>query len=299
MFKKKKMINYLYKYTVLFLATGVLMTSCKDNKEEVKKLQLQKDSLTRELVIRDTTIDHYVESFTDIENNLASIREMQSAIVLNSTGGLESKSGSKEKINEDIKAINSMMSDNMKKISVLNAGISASGNKIASLNKLVESLNMQLAEKQSELDGLREQLDRLNLEVESLFTEIDSLGVHNASQSKVISEQESKLNTAFYAIGTYKTLKAHNVLNKEGGFLGMGKEQELKKDFNADYFTKVDISQTKSLDVNSKSAKLVSTHPSDSYRFEHDDKGRVTALTILDTDKFWKDSKYLVIVTVE
>ena len=293
------MINYLYKYTVLFLATGVLMTSCKDNKEEVKKLQLQKDSLTRELVIRDTTIDHYVESFTDIENNLASIREMQSAIVLNSTGGLESKSGSKEKINEDIKAINSMMSDNMKKISVLNAGISASGNKIASLNKLVESLNMQLAEKQSELDGLREQLDRLNLEVESLFTEIDSLGVHNASQSKVISEQESKLNTAFYAIGTYKTLKAHNVLNKEGGFLGMGKEQELKKDFNADYFTKVDISQTKSLDVNSKSAKLVSTHPSDSYRFEHDDKGRVTALTILDTDKFWKDSKYLVIVTVE
>jgi len=293
------MINYLYKYTVLFLATGVLMTSCKDNKEEVKKLQLQKDSLTRELVIRDTTIDHYVESFTDIENNLASIREMQSAIVLNSTGGLEGKSGSKERINEDIKAINSMMSDNMKKISVLNARISASGNKIASLNKLVESLNMQLAEKQSELDGLREQLDRLNLEVESLFTEIDSLGVHNASQSKVISEQESKLNTAFYAIGTYKTLKAHNVLNKEGGFLGMGKEQELKKDFNADYFTKVDISQTKSLDVNSKSAKLVSTHPSDSYRFEHDDKGRVTALTILDTDHFWKDSKYLVIVTVE
>ncbi len=293
------MINYLYKYTVLFLATGVLMTSCNGNKEEVKKLQLQKDSLTQELVIRDTTIDHYVESFTDIENNLASIREMQSAIVLNSTGGLEGKSGSKERINEDIKAINSMMSDNMKKISVLNARISASGNKIASLNKLVESLNIQLAEKQSELDGLREQLGRLNLEVESLFTEIDSLGVHNASQSKVISDQESKLNTAFYAIGTYKTLKAHNVLNKEGGFLGMGKEQELKKDFNADYFTKVDISQTKSLDVNCKSAKLVSTHPSDSYRFEHDDKGRVTALTILDTDHFWKDSKYLVIVTVE
>jgi len=293
------MRNYLYKYTVLFLATGVLMTSCNGNKEEVKKLQLQKDSLTQELVVRDTTIDHYVESFTDIENNLASIREMQSAIVLNSTGGLESKSGSKEKINEDIKAINSMMADNMKKISVLNARISASGNKIASLNKLVESLNIQLAEKQSELDGLQEQLGRLNLQVEALYTEIDSLGVHNASQSKVISDQESKLNTAFYAIGTYKTLKAHNVLNKEGGFLGMGKEQELKKDFNADYFTKVDISQTKSLDVNSKSAKLVSTHPSDSYRFEHDDKGRVTALTILDTDLFWKDSKYLVIVTVE
>ncbi len=293
------MIKYLYKSTVLFLATSVLMVSCSGNKEEVKKLQLQKDSLTNELVIRDTTINHYVESFTDIENNLATIREMQSAIALNSTGGLESKAGSKERINEDIKAINSMMAENMKKVSVLNARISASGNKIASLNKLVESLNIQLAEKQSELDGLQEQLGRLHLQVEALYTEVDSLVVHNNNQSNVISEQESKLNTAFYAIGTYKTLKAHNVLNKEGGFLGIGKEQELKKDFNADYFIKLDISQIKSLDVNAKSAKLVSTHPSDSYRFEHDDKGRVTALTILDTDHFWKDSKYLVIVTVE
>jgi len=293
------MINNPFKYTMLFLATGVLIASCGGNKEEVKKLQLQKDSLTSELMIRDTTIDHYVESFTDIENNLASIREMQSSIALNSTGGLESKPSSKEKINEDIKAINSMMAENMKKISVLNARISVSGNKIASLNKLVESLNIQLADKQSELDGLQEQLGRLNLQVEALYTEIDSLGVHNASQATVISDQQSKLNTAFYAIGNYKTLKAHNVLNKEGGFLGMGKEQELKKDFNADYFTKLDITQTKSLDLNCKSAKLVSTHPSDSYRLEHDDKGRVTALTILDTDHFWKDSKYLVIVTVE
>jgi predicted nucleic acid-binding Zn-ribbon protein len=292
-------MNHLYKYPVLFFAAGVLFASCSGNKEGIKKLMIEKDSLVTELAMRDTTIGHYVGSFTDIESNLASIREMQSAIALNSTGGQDIKPDSREKINEDIKAINSLMSENMKMISALNTQVSASGKKITSLNKLVESLNVQLADKQSELDGLQEEMARKNLQVETLYTEVDTLNARNASQSNVISDQQTKLNTAFYVIGTYKTLKAHNVLNKEGGFLGMGKEQEIKKDFNADYFTKLDISQTKSLAVTAKSAKLLSTHPSDSYHFDQDDKGRVTTLTILDAERFWKDSKYLVIVTVE
>jgi DNA repair exonuclease SbcCD ATPase subunit len=292
-------MNHLFKYSALLFASGFLLASCSDNKEGLKKLQNQKDSLVNELGIRDTTISRYVESFTDIESNLATIREMQSTIVTNSTGGLELKPDSKAKINADIKAINLLMSENMKRISVLNAQISASGNKINSLNKLVESLNVQLADKQSELDGLREELARMNLQVETLYTEVDTLNARNASQSNVISDQQSKLNTAFYAIGTYKTLKKNNIINKEGGFLGIGKEQEIKKDFNTDYFMKLDISQTKSLAITAKSAKLLSTHPSDSYRFDLDDKGKVTALQILDAERFWKDSKYLVVVTVE
>ena len=69
----------------------------------------------------------------------------------------------------------------------------------------------------------------------------------------------------------------------------------MKADFNKNYFTQVDISTTNTIVLAAKKAKLITTHPSASYKIEGAD-GKAEKLTILNAEDFWSTSKYLVIV---
>ena len=64
---------------------------------------------------------------------------------------------------------------------------------------------------------------------------------------------------------------------------------------NTSYFTKMDITATKEIQLSAKKAKLVTTHPAGSYKIDGAD-GKADKLIILDADKFWSVSKYCVIV---
>jgi hypothetical protein len=85
------------------------------------------------------------------------------------------------------------------------------------------------------------------------------------------------------------------VIEKEGGVLGMGKTLKLKKDFDPEFFVKVDIRQFSQLPLNTKRAKLVTVHPAGSYHFAGNDK-KVESLVIDKPEVFWSTSKYLLIV---
>ena len=80
------------------------------------------------------------------------------------------------------------------------------------------------------------------------------------------------MNKAYVVSGTYKDLKEKGVLVKEGGVLGLGKKESLQENFKDDnLFTQVDITKTKTIPVNSKSAKLVTEHPANSYKMVKDE----------------------------
>jgi hypothetical protein len=49
------------------------------------------------------------------------------------------------------------------------------------------------------------------------------------------------------------------------------------------------------IDIISKKVKVVTNHPSESYKIEGEN-GSVEKLVILDSDAFWSASKYLVMV---
>jgi hypothetical protein len=103
------------------------------------------------------------------------------------------------------------------------------------------------------------------------------------------------MNSVYYAFGTSKELKEKNVITKEGGFIGMGKSTKLKDDFNKEYFTKVNASQTTSIDIRAKKAKIITSHPSSSYKLIGEKS--VEKIEITNTEDFWSNSKYLVIIT--
>ena len=153
----------------------------------------------------------------------------------------------------------------------------------------------QLAEKDKEIGTLKEQLATMNIQINEMNTAITGLQSESANKTQVIEQQTTRINTAYDAVGTYKELRDNKVLNKEGGFLGLGKKKNLKTDFNQDYFTQVDISKIKSVPVNGKSAKIVTNHPTSSYKLEMDGKKMVKSLTITNSETFWRSSTYLVI----
>ena len=96
-------------------------------------------------------------------------------------------------------------------------------------------------------------------------------------------------------INTSKELIAQGVLTKEGGFIGIGKAEKLKEDFNKNYFTQIDITESMSIPLACKKAKLITTHPSGSYKFDGPE-GKIEKLTITNSEEFWSVSKYLVVV---
>ena len=64
--------------------------------------------------------------------------------------------------------------------------------------------------------------------------------------------------------------------------------------FNRDYFTKIDIRVDKEIKLYSKSAKVLTSHPANTYTLAKDAKGQYV-LRITNPTQFWSASKYLVI----
>lgn len=108
--------------------------------------------------------------------------------------------------------------------------------------------------------------------------------------------QESEiLNKAYYCFGTLKELKEKGVIDQQGGFIGIGKSAKLAESINQDYFTKIDLTKTTQFDVFSSKTKFVTTHPQESYEWKLDGK-KIEKLVILQPEKFWSQSKYMVVL---
>ena len=103
------------------------------------------------------------------------------------------------------------------------------------------------------------------------------------------------MNKAYMTSGTYKDLKEKGVLSKEGGFLGLGRKELLNGNLTENQFTRIDITEMKSIPVNSKDAKLITEHPKSSYEMIRDNNNKIASIEITDPVQFWKISKYAVV----
>ena len=284
---------------LLILIVSALFFGCKDHEAENKIVLMQKaqDSLVSLQNSKDSSINSFVGSFNEIEANLDSVKKHQAIVVAKSKSKGEMSQNVKDRINDDIKLINDYMDQNKQKLAYLNEKLRQSDYKIVSLQKMIETLKSQLISKDSELEDLNKQLVAVNANVVKLKSNIEELKASGEKQNQTIAEQTTKLNTAYYVLGTFKELKNKKVLDKDGGFLGIGRTDKVKGDFNTDAFTKVDITQINSITINSKHAEMVTTHLAGSYKLDKNDQKVYEKLIITNAEKFWSASKYLVIVT--
>ncbi|MBI3518446.1 MAG: hypothetical protein HY062_03700 [Bacteroidetes bacterium] len=279
-------------YMLIASASLLMLVGCKNPMTDETVIR-QRDSLLSVIDERDSSVDEFISSFNDVESNLNTVTSKQGIIMSHSDKG-DIKSSQKDRINSEIKAINELMDQNTQKLKDLTRKLNRSSTKNAKLQKTIELLNNQLTQKYAELAELNERLNSLNGQVAQLQTSLDTLSNQNSSQSRIINEKNTELHTAYYVVGHSKELKKSKLIDKEGGVLGMGRTAKLTENPDNSKFTKIDYTQVTVIPVNSKEAKLITTHPSDSYRLDKVDK-TITNLVITNPEKFWSASKYLVL----
>jgi predicted nucleic acid-binding Zn-ribbon protein len=284
------MKNYL-----LIASVSILLFSCNPN--ELSESNRERDSLRMVVNERDSFINDFITSFSDIEYNLNAVSEKQHIIVSNTVKTGELQPTQKERINAEIKSINNLMVDNRKKIADLNELIKRSSGKNVKLEKMITTLNAQISKKDIELTELNSKLNSLNAQVATLETSVGTLMVKNSEQAQSISEKNTALHTVYYVVGKSNDLQDANIIDRKGGLLGIGKTSKLSDDFDNSKFTQIDYTQTSSIPVNSD-MKIITTHPVNSYMLEKDEKDKdlVKNIFITNPELFWSASKYLVVV---
>jgi len=284
-----KKIKHLAFFVIIIL-TNFLVSNCSKGSDESENsikdsVENVSGNLNGKLNEKDAAIQELVSSFNEIQENLNTIKEKEKIISkVTSDGDVKSK---EDQIKEDIQSIYDLMAKNKDRIGSLSKKLKNSKLKIEGLEKMIENMQATLNLKDSEIEELKTKIEGLNVELSSLTTNYKA--VENESNQKT-----EIINTAFYAIGTSKELKENNVITKEGGIIGLGKTTKLSSDFNKEYFTKINIEKTTSINLGAKKIKMLTTHPSSSYKLVSEKP--IETLEITNTKEFWSASKYLVII---
>ncbi len=276
---------------ILFIAASMaLMVACTGNKApEQPSNSLQNDSLKKIIEQRNTEINDMVAILNDVEEGFRAINKAEDRVTLAKDG----EGGNKQQqIRENIQFIQDRMEQNRELISKLKQQMRESSFKSEELKRTVDNLIKQMQEKDEQLKQLRAELEskdihiaELDQTISTLNTSVNDLKSESDKKTQTIESQDKQLNTAWFAFGTKKELKKQNVLVK-------GKV--LQGNFNKNYFTKIDIRVEKEIKLYSKSAKLLTMHPSSSYTLTQDAKDQYI-LRINNPQLFWSTSKYLVV----
>ena len=170
--------------------------------------------------------------------------------------------------------------------------VKKSGNNNKDLQATIDRLTKELQARAYAMDSITNVLKQKDERIFQLDSAVGILTEDNAQKTLLISQQEDELSSAYYVFGSKKELKAQNIITKEGVFK---RSEILQKDFNKDYFVKVDIRTTTKIPLYSKKARILTAHPIKSYELK-DENGNKT-LYIKDAKAFWSISKYLVVRT--
>ena len=250
----------------------------------------ERDSLRNIIEQKDNEINDLMGSFNEIQQGFDLINEAEGRV--NMMQSTAEGNSSRENIRENMEFIQQTLEENRRKIEELTQKLNTSSINSSKLKETINGLTRQLQEKDAELTKLRAQLAEKDVMIEELGTTVNSLKDENAQvrqqkeeTEQIAKNQDSQLNTAWYVFGTSKELKEQGILSKG---------EVLQGNYNKSYFTKIDIRKVNVIALESKSARLLTTHPAGSYTLLKDSKGEYT-LRITDAAKFWSVSKYLVV----
>lgn len=278
------------KLTLLGLCLAT-MVACKQEKPKTDSaLVLQRDSLNQIIAQKDNEINDMMSTMNEIEEGFREISEAENRVSIAKDGEGANK---QQRIRENMQFIQQTMKQNRELINKLRQQLRESSFKGGQFKRAIENLAAQLEEKDRQIQQLRAELDakdihisELDESIANLNTDVSNLTAESSRKSETINAQDKELNTAWFVFGTKNELKEQNIYVK-------GKV--LQSNFNKEYFTKIDIRIDKEIKLYSRSAEMLTAHPSNSYTLQRD-ANKQYVLRITNPQLFWSTSKYLVIL---
>ena len=248
--------------------------------------------------------DSLLVILNDITEGMNQIKQMENILA---TGGLGAETPSKrQEIRNDLEQIQQALEQRRQRLEQLEAQLAASNQNNATLQKAINNLKAQIANQQETIDGLRNQLADANVKIEGLNRTVTDLGQKTDSLKTVAVEENTarqeaerraaelnnEMNICYYAIGTGKELKAHNLM--QSGFLR--KTKVMPSNFDQSYFTTGDKRSLRTINLGSKKAKVMTNQPEDSYEIVEAANG-MKVLKITNPTRFWNQSNFLIVKT--
>jgi len=295
----------------LVLASAVAFTACDNGVKQqlatvAKTDSLRVDSLStvrKELLEEVMTSTQFVNQ---INTELAKARSLAAkpAPQLESTAEMS-------QVNDQRKAIVARITHLVARLDSVQTRLASTRRKAAELTQKDSALVAQVADFQKNIADLQASaehqraqfqatIDSQTVRIASLSKAVDTLNVVRTALVDTVHTLTSEKNTAYYIIGTKDELIKKGILAQEGGkrFLLVGSRPTAPaRELDPSAFTKIDRLADRTINLPEGEYKIFSRQNPAYVTPKGEKDGKITGgLTIDQPERFWENSRFLIIV---
>lgn len=281
--------------TVLFLLTLSFFVACGESSKEKAQRKVI-DSLENENALGRMDYADLQDYLSIIASGLDSIAIEERELLVITTPG-ENMGLNRQRIKQNLNHVREILARHRARIQELEARLDSGTVQARQLRTIIVALRQQIESKDKELLKLKADLEDNRQNIAQLRSQVQQISEENEVQAQTIQEQQETIDTqtemmnkAYVRMASKKELKESGLLT--GGFLKKTKIDYSKIDLNR--FQTVDIRTFKTINLPRKS-KILSQVPEGSYTIEKSSDREI--LHIIDSEKFWSVSRYLIIQT--
>lgn len=286
------------KFYALITALVFMTASCVENSGKYKTAVAQRDSLVLENQALDSNYNQTLVILNDIETGFSEINQKEREMKVNLKGVEGTGTNKRQVIAAQMTAIKDGIEQNKAKIAELRRLETKKGKANSMLTATIKRLQTEMDEKGVQIQNLQAELDQKNIKITELNTTVDVQSKNITEQQNAIEQQkstikgqETDLNTVWYCIASSDKLKKAKIVSTSGLF---SSKKVMNNEFDKNAFTQVDLRSITTIATESKSIKIISSHPLSSYILETGVDKKIT-IKITNPSKFWSVSKYLVV----
>lgn len=283
------------RYFGYILLTVVTFTCFSCGNKSESALNERIDSLETALNNRNADYQQLDEFLTVVSSGLDSIAMQESEIF---NADKESGVPNHGKIKTKLEDFKQTLQTQRERITALEKQLANSQGNGQKLQRIITSLKAQLTEKESQITALQNELNHKNITIEELGQRMGTLTQQTVMQQQVISSQSQMLQTQDEMLYEGYVIAGKRSELKDKGLLKSGFLRKAKVDISTldkKYFKTIDIRENTEITLNSANPKIMTQMPEESYSIEK--KGNTSVLHIINPDKFWSVSKFLIIAT--
>ncbi len=287
------MMKYLLITTLLM---SVIAVSC-GKKEQTAEQPSLFEASRQELATAVEQRDQLLALVKDISVSMDQIKHLENIMTVAGTQTPENPAQRSQLIS-DMAVLKETLQKKRAQLAELEGRLENSALYSEELKATIKALRNQIDKQTAEIDTLRAQVSDARKTIRALSDEVDSLSLTVAAANEHLdvartasARLENELNTCYYVAAEKSQLKRHHII--ETGFLR--KTKLLTGDFDKGLFVIGDKRNLHAVNIGSHKAKIHTNHPADSYELA--DSGGRKRLVIVDPEKFWSLTNYLVIQT--
>jgi hypothetical protein len=294
----------------VFLAAVLALAACDKSKPELDKtlVQMQQISAEKDSLLKD--VMQTSQFIADVNTQLATVKSRNAAKPVKgkapdaeaSLTPAQQRDAIKDKIKELTGRLNeseSRLGASRNRVKELTANNAALTSQLASYDSTITAFKTIIDNQKTEIVSLNEQLAALQTENAGLKQDKAQLTTEKTQLTADKSALTTERNTVYYIIGTKDELLKKKLIVQTGGALGIGKTQVASRDLNPTDFTSIDRSVVKEIAFPhaDKTYKVITRQDVSALETAPDKDGLIRGgLKIVNADKFWAASKYLIVI---